>query len=163
MTENLHNPEVLVPPFKGEPTDWQVRKLHEAFGVIEPGRVITYKEVTDVIGEPHNSHRFNTITWRWRKDIEKNQGVYSDVPYRKKEFRFLQPNEQVDHGCSRASSGRRRHLKGLVETVRAPQEVLDSAHQRKRLGAEYSLEMAQKRDIEQRRHLRLLTDTQSSK
>lgn len=53
----------------GLPTDIDVKRLLEAFPSISPGFVITYTEVSLVIGVTHGSTRFRTVTNAWRKRL----------------------------------------------------------------------------------------------
>lgn len=61
----------------GIPTKPDVKKLLEKFPVstLTVGRVITYEEISLVIGEPPRTSRFRTVTNKWRKEVEQTTNI----------------------------------------------------------------------------------------
>jgi hypothetical protein len=90
----------------GVPTDADVRKMREAFGTPEEGKVIEYSAVEDVLGISRDSNRFRVVTNRWRKLLYRELNIFIGV--RPSEgFVALTPSERLDHGRSKVQSGMR--------------------------------------------------------
>lgn len=67
--------------FKGLPTEMDVKVLRDTFpqASLTVGLVIPYERVEKLIKERKGSFRFNTVTNRWRKEVERNFGVILGV------------------------------------------------------------------------------------
>jgi hypothetical protein len=63
--------------FGGVPTDTDIATLRNAYPVeaLTEGRVIPYEEVGKLIMEGPKTHRFRTVTNRWRKMLEKENSI----------------------------------------------------------------------------------------
>lgn len=59
----------------GVPTEPDVKKLIEVFGVPKVGDELTYEQVAEVIGAPIRSYRFRTVTWAWRKLLDRQHNL----------------------------------------------------------------------------------------
>ena len=53
--------------FGGMPTDPDVRKLLDAFPNLAVGETVLYSDVSDVIGVPYGTNRWESIITAWRK------------------------------------------------------------------------------------------------
>ncbi len=78
----------------GIPTEPDVNRLREAFGVPETGRLISYEEVEGVIGCKRSSNRFKTVLSRWRWRLFKDHNVLT-IPERGKGVRRANNGERV--------------------------------------------------------------------
>lgn len=61
--------------FRGIPTEPDVKRLEEAFGVPKIGTEIKYKAIADTIREAVGSHRYQSVVVAWRKRLENNHRV----------------------------------------------------------------------------------------
>lgn len=59
----------------GVPTEPDVRKLMDAFGAMQEGAVISYADISAIIGSPSKSFRFATVVNAWRKRLYREQNV----------------------------------------------------------------------------------------
>lgn len=57
----------------GVPTDGDVKRLLEAFPDIQPGALIPYAQVAEVIGVARGSNRFISVTNAWRRMLLRTQ------------------------------------------------------------------------------------------
>lgn len=65
----------------GIPTQGDVKLLMEAFPSIEPGQLIGYERVAEVIKVEHGTGRFRTVTAAWRRALTRTQNfVLEAVP-----------------------------------------------------------------------------------
>lgn len=76
--------------FGALPTDLELRKLKARWPSPVPGDVLTYAEISAVIGLDPNKGRFRTVLNRWRREIS----VEISFP-RDGTVRFLTPPEHV--------------------------------------------------------------------
>lgn len=101
----------------GVPTAADVRALVELYGVPEEGTLIPYADVEELIHCDYRSHRFATVTARWRRQMKKDHNIAIGVEA--KQFKVLAPDERVTVGKDRtriALRGIRRSVE-LVETT----------------------------------------------
>ena len=106
--------------FGGVPTEPDVKKLHEAFGVPDRGAVVSHSEIAAVIGVYRDESRYWTVVNRWRKDIEQEHGIVSDVdPGNAVEF--LTDERAFDFGLKKRRSAIRVHWRHntIIHLVRA--------------------------------------------
>lgn len=59
----------------GVPTEPDVTKLLKTFGVPKVGDEFTYEHIAETIGVPIKSYRFRTVTWAWRKILDKQHNL----------------------------------------------------------------------------------------
>jgi hypothetical protein len=91
----------------GIPTDIDVRRLHEKFGIPKPGDVISYEQISDCIGNSHKENRFWSVTNAWRKKLFREHNLVSEaIP--NKGFEFLDAHKRVSHSVSGFKGGLRK-------------------------------------------------------
>ena len=88
--------------FRGVPTEPDVIRLVNAFGVPSETDPIRYEEAARVIGSPVRSNRFRTVTTAWRKQVKAAHGVL--VMARDGAFRARKPGERISFGKSKTRS-----------------------------------------------------------
>lgn len=59
----------------GIPTEPDVKKLLAIYGVPAIGTELTYDQVAETIGTPVRSYRFRTVTWSWRKVLDRQHNL----------------------------------------------------------------------------------------
>jgi len=59
----------------GVPTEPDVRKLVEIYGVPKVGDEFPYQQIADALGVPIKSYRFRTVTWAWRKLLDRQHNL----------------------------------------------------------------------------------------
>jgi hypothetical protein len=65
----------------GIPTEGDVKMLLEAFPAIEPGQLIPYERVAEIVKVDRSSSRFRTVTSAWRRVLHRTQNfVLEAVP-----------------------------------------------------------------------------------
>ncbi|MBI5259780.1 MAG: hypothetical protein HY855_24990 [Burkholderiales bacterium] len=103
--------------FGGIPTDVDVRKLADAFGVPAVGCEISHEDVERALGVDRHQHRYRTVTVAWRKKLEDSHGVVIGcIPG--VGFRSLDEGEQMDAGFDAIKSGARKQLRGIKRAGR---------------------------------------------
>ena len=90
----------------GVPTDLDVRRLREAFGVPEIGTVITYDEVTAVLKIPRTTCRWRTVTGAWRRGLMAECRIIMGCK-QGEGFIALDDPSKVDLGAHKLRSGLR--------------------------------------------------------
>lgn len=60
---------------EGMPVGPDVALLHKTWPDLKAGDIITYEEISNVLGVAVTAPRFRTITNSWRKEIQKTKGV----------------------------------------------------------------------------------------
>lgn len=63
------------PFFNGVPTDPDVRKLMEHYGIPTPGTIIRHDEIETVIGSPWRSNRYRGVVEAWRRRLYRTLNV----------------------------------------------------------------------------------------
>jgi hypothetical protein len=101
----------------GIPTESDVRALIDLYGIPAEGTLIPYADVEELLRCDYRSHRFSTVTGRWRRQLKKDHNVATGTEG--KAFKVLSPDERVTRGKDRtriALRGIRRSVE-LVETT----------------------------------------------
>lgn len=96
----------------GVPTDPDVRKLREAFGVPNEGTLLAWVEIERVIGEKKGTSRFNTVVGAYRRAMKReHNAVFEAVPG--KGLLHLPPNERVEFGIRNRQFGIRKTFRAV--------------------------------------------------
>jgi hypothetical protein len=96
----------------GIPTDGDVKKLIDTFGVPEVGRSIPYESVASTISTPVKSSRFKTITNRWRSKLASLNNLI--VEAFDGAFHVMAPDRRVMHTGDRIRKGFKQFRKAHV-------------------------------------------------
>lgn len=111
--------------FGGVPTDADVRKLEDAFGVPEIGTEIPHEDVESVLGLNRKQSRYITVTGAWRKRMATTHNVeIAAIP--KVGFKCLSDKERIEFGMKGFQSGMRKQGRSVrkVSHVRTEDPVL---------------------------------------
>lgn len=107
--------------FGGVPTDIDVRALRDAFpdSGLKVGQIIPYEEVEKAIKVRKESHRFKTVTNRWRHLVEKDSGLVIGAEAGKG-FCVLDNSGKLGLSCQKVRTSVRAarraiHVAGYVE------------------------------------------------
>ena len=65
--------------FAGIPTEPDVKRLEETFGVPEEGKLISWDSIAEAIRENRNGHRFRTVVGAWRRKLHRGHNVVMDA------------------------------------------------------------------------------------
>lgn len=86
--------------FGGIPTEIELNRLKDKWPTegLKVGDVFAYSDISALIGAAHGSHRFQVVTNRWRKHIEKERGLILG-PHNAEAFVVLNDSEKL--GLSR--------------------------------------------------------------
>lgn len=91
----------------GIPTEPDVKKLRDTFGVPAVGQEIPYSAIEAAIGVNRKTHRWATVTNAWRKALDREHNVLMDaIP--NVGFRVMDPSERVVFSASTYKGGLRR-------------------------------------------------------
>lgn len=97
--------------FGGLPTEFDVKKMFERFGIPEPTQIISYDDIETCIAVKKNSFRFRTVTNAWRKQMElKHNLIFKAIPGNG--FECLNPSGRVDFSFI-------KHGRGLKQVAKA--------------------------------------------
>ena len=109
----------------GIPTDIDVRRLFDKFGVPKVGDVITYTEIEAVIGVSHKTSRFWTVTVSWRNRLwRQSNRVSSAIP--NEAFEFLDSHKRVTYSEKKAKEGMRKVVRASQVAVATDRDGLSS-------------------------------------
>jgi hypothetical protein len=112
--------------FGGIPTEPDIRKLRETFRASEmfPGKTINYDDVSKIINTPANSSRFKTVTNRWRKLVEQEDGlIIGTVPG--EGFKVLDEAEKLNLSVSKLKGAGRLSRRSYMVASRIDRKCLD--------------------------------------
>jgi hypothetical protein len=114
----------------GRPTDAEINNLRESFpdSTFTEGQVIPYPIISKVIGEEKNTHRWRTITYRWRRMVERESGIVIGCE-RGLGFKILNNEQRFELSESKHRSGKKMIRRGLNLTVLVDREELTDAQQ----------------------------------
>lgn len=124
----------------GIPTKPDVDKLRKAFGVPAEGVVITYAQLSEVIGSDPKSHRFKTVVGHWRKVLLSEHRVWTAAERGTGIYR-MNPNEEAEASvCERKAGFRKlrksaRLILGVDRSRLTPENVRIIEHGQRILGA----------------------------
>ena len=93
--------------FGGIPTDIDVRRLQEKFGVPQPGESISYALISEVLGNSRTESRFWVVTGAWRRQLFRENNLVTEA-IRNEGFEFLDAHRRVGHAVNRFKQGLRR-------------------------------------------------------
>lgn len=111
--------------FGGVPTEMEVNRLREVFPAdsLKPGDVLDYSEVAKVIDCEYRSHRFTTVTSRWRKILENECGVIVGTEPGLG-FKVLDEPQKVDLSGSKLRSAVRAARRSYVVLTKVDRKQL---------------------------------------
>jgi len=100
------------PIFGGVPTAPDVRALREEYpeSEMEPGDIATYEEVAALIDVEIDSHRYETVTGKWRDCVFADTGIV--IGRSRGRFYMLSESEKLQHAGGKIRSGVRSVRKG---------------------------------------------------
>jgi hypothetical protein len=130
----------------GLPTDIDVQRLQEKFGVPKPGDFISYADITACLGNQRKEPRFWTVTNSWRAKLFKENNLVTKA-VRDEGFEFLDSHKRVTHSVALFDSGLSKVDRASLVAARtdrtglAPEEVRVCDHFQN-LGAQLKLAAA---------------------
>ncbi len=101
--------------FGGIPTAPDVDALIEEFGVPEIGVLISYSNISKVIGVPKDKNRFKSVTDAWKKRLDIKHNVIIEA-IRNNGFKALSPSGRVGLGS--------RQIKSAVKKINNTTRIL---------------------------------------
>lgn len=99
--------------FGGIPTDIDVRRLQEQFGIPKPGEVVSYAAISECIGNSKTESRFWSVTNAWRKQLFRENNLVTEA-IRNEGFEFLDAHKRVGHSVGKFKQGLRRVSKASM-------------------------------------------------
>jgi hypothetical protein len=90
----------------GIPTEPDVRKLMDAFGVPIEGALFSHESISRIIECHPKSHRYRSVTTAWRKKLEHEHNVVL-IAERGYGLKAATPDDRVEHGHGKLRSGQR--------------------------------------------------------
>lgn len=119
------------PFFGGLPTDLDVKKLAERFGVPAPGTLLRHEEIAECIGAAWKSNRYRTVLNQWRRKLLKEQNLDTIVEAGEG-LKILRPIERVDASEADFKSSTRKLRKAAVRVSLVDEKTLDEPGRRRR-------------------------------
>jgi hypothetical protein len=116
--------------FGGVPTELEVKKLKQTYNELSPGQLITYEEVSELIGVEYGSHRFRTVTNRWRKEVESETNIIIGCDAGVG-FKVLVEPEKVDLSAQKTRTAGRAARRAYVVAARTDVAGLDQEDRRR--------------------------------
>lgn len=106
MVNGDHN---IYPGGRGAPTlpDIQAIRTKYPDHLLEEGQIIDYEMISEIIGVPKNSHRFRSVTDRWRKLVEYETGRVLIGTEPGVGFKVLSNKAKLETGCTKQRIGLR--------------------------------------------------------
>lgn len=92
--------------FGGIPTDIDVRRLQEKFGVPKPGEFISYDLISECLGNSRTESRFWVVTGAWRRQLFRENNLVTEA-IRNEGFEFLDSHKRVKHSVVKYKKGLR--------------------------------------------------------
>ncbi len=99
--------------FGGIPTAPDVDTLIETFGVPEIGILVSYSNVSKVIGVPKDKSRFMSVTSAWRKHLYAEYNIFMKA-IMNEGFMAMSPSERITFGSKRMKS-KAKGMNQLIE------------------------------------------------
>jgi hypothetical protein len=90
----------------GIPTEPDVRKLMDAFGVPNEGALFSHESISRIIECDPKSHRYRSVTTAWRKKLEHEHNVVL-IAVPGIGYKVGTPDDRVEHGHGKLRSGQR--------------------------------------------------------
>lgn len=101
----------------GMPTEFDVKKLLEAFPSIKEGDTFEHGNVEQIIGVTRNSSRYKSITQAWRKNLLRNENKQVDaIPGFG--FKCMSPDERISGGVKGMNSGVKKIARSCNKALR---------------------------------------------
>lgn len=99
-----------------------VQKLRDHYGVPDVG-LIPHAEIASVIGHPHGSSRYRSVTDAWRQWLVSNVNVDTAV-VRSRGIKILTPRERRDESAASFAKGARQVGRSAIRAAIIPDEAL---------------------------------------
>lgn len=124
--------------FGGVPTDIDLKRLDDAFGVPEIGTIITHEDIENVIMVKWKSHRYATVTTRWRKMLERDHAVLMTA-IKGEGYKAANARERVETASNKLGYGKRMigravGIAARTDTRKLSQEVRGVCEHVKNIG-----------------------------
>lgn len=94
--------------FGGIPTEIDVRKLVEQFGVPKEGAKITWEELEETLEMDRSVQRFRTVTNAWRKKLFREHGLLVKAIGMGEGLEIATPSQRIDVSSRQFKHGMRR-------------------------------------------------------
>lgn len=131
-----------------------IKRLVERFGAPEPGTLIEYSEVEEVLGVKKDSDRFRGVTGAWRKRLAKQLQI-EIVCVRGLGFRALEHRERAAAAFAHLDAGRRKARKAVVVVTATDLSKLTDEERRRSLAVSGPVIAAHDEIVRQQRIARL--------
>ena len=102
---------------RGIPTDVDVRKLEERFGVPAPGDMIGYDDITDTLKVGRDQNRWRSVVVAWRKKLDREHNILLKA-VSNEGFRAMDGHARVDFSGRTYKGGLRRIVKAATIAAR---------------------------------------------
>ena len=115
--------------FGGLPTEIELTRLTDAYGVPEEGWAVAYVDVAPIIGAAYPSARFRTVTTRWRKRLYRDHNVL--IGAGRGHFTALAPSARLVHSANDIRSGVRRTMRGRAKLLATDRQRLPTPEEQR--------------------------------
>jgi hypothetical protein len=116
--------------FKGLPTDIELRKLKEAYPFDElcEGQLFSYKEIERLLNIKWGTSRWQSVTNRWRRTVEREVGKMIVPIPGAKQFGILDDPGKIEYSGKRQVEAKNKTVRSikalaLVDRARLPEEL----------------------------------------
>lgn len=113
----------------GVSTEPEVNELLDKLGIPKPGDEIPYSKVEAVIGVSRGQNRWQSVTNRWRKKLERDHNLILKA-IANQGYRVLTNSERVMHSSKQFDGGVKRVTKAIV--VAQKTDRIDLSEEEKR-------------------------------
>lgn len=100
--------------FGGVPTGPDVEKIRESYPdyQLQPGQIVPYGEIENIIMEKRGASRFKTVTVAWRNDVQLKTGHVIDPDVSAGGFRVLTEEEKLEKAMKHRGKAKKQIIKG---------------------------------------------------
>jgi hypothetical protein len=140
--------------FKGLPTDIELRKLKEEypFDDLFEGQVFSYKEIEQLLNLKWGTSRWQSVTNRWRRTVEREVGKMIVPIPGAKQFKILDDPGKVEYSGKRQIEAKNKTVKSikalaLVDRAALPEELLPEYDFKLKRAAQWKAMLQLKRQL----------------
>lgn len=117
---------------RGVPTDLDVRRLEERFGIPEEDVIITWDEIEQELAVPKNSFRFKSVLTAWRKKLEREHNIIM-IAVPKQGIKAANPDDRLTYASKKMKSGKKFIVRASTIATLTDEKRLTEAGKKKRL------------------------------
>ena len=109
--------------FGGIPTDIDVKKITDTLGLPDPGTLVLYETLEEIIDVTRKESRFRSVVGSWRKQLLRDHNLITEG-IRDEGIKILENKDRGDHCMRQVAKGSKAIKRGYDRAARTQRDGL---------------------------------------